>query len=118
MHTFTAISLHPQRSSDFSQLQPQKCTMSPGAEVTHLCQVKARRQCGNMTQYHRPVLLWSWSHCCGAVLEDMLWGFMGFEGKYIKANRARSSKSGLSFVLHGKLDHAVHELVIRMLPIW
>ncbi len=53
-----------------------------------------------------------------AVLEDMLWGFMGFEGKYIKANRARPSKGGVSFVLNGKLDHAVHELVVRMLPIW
>lgn len=48
----------------------------------------------------------------------MLWGFMGFEGKYIKANKGRSSKGGVSFVLQGKLDHAVHELVIRMLPIW
>lgn len=48
----------------------------------------------------------------------MLWGFMGFEGKYIKANRARSSKGGVSFVLKGKLDAAVHELVARMLPIW
>ncbi|KAL0053447.1 hypothetical protein WJX82_005855 [Trebouxia sp. C0006] len=51
------------------------------------------------------------------VLEDMLWGFMGFEGKYIKADRARSSKAGVSFVLKGKLDAAVHELVARMLPI-
>ena len=56
--------------------------------------------------------------CCVAVLEDMLWGFMGFEGKYIKADRARSSKGGVSFVLRGKLDAAVHELVARMLPIW
>ncbi len=56
--------------------------------------------------------------CYDAVLEDMLWGFMGFEGKYIKANRARSSKGGVSFVLKGKLDAAVHELVARMLPIW
>jgi len=55
---------------------------------------------------------------CVAVLEDMLWGFMGFEGKYIKADRARSSKGGVSFVLKGKLDAAVHELVARMLPIW
>ena len=53
-----------------------------------------------------------------AVLEDMLWGFMGFEGKYIRADRARSSKGGISFVLNGKLDHAIHELVMRMLPIW
>ena len=51
-------------------------------------------------------------------MEDMLWGFMGFEGKYIKADRARSSKGGVSFVLKGKLDAAVHELVARMLPIW
>jgi len=57
-------------------------------------------------------------NCYDAVLEDMLWGFMGFEGKYIKANRARSSKGGVSFVLKGKLDAAVHELVARMLPIW
>ena len=55
---------------------------------------------------------------CPAVLEDLLWGFMGFEGKYIKANRARSSKGSVSFHLEGKLDHAVHELVDRMLPIW
>ncbi|DBA91460.1 hypothetical protein WJX77_003506 [Trebouxia sp. C0004] len=51
------------------------------------------------------------------VLEDMLWGFMGFEGKYIKVNRARSSKGGVSFVMTGKLDAAVHELITRMLPI-
>ena len=57
-------------------------------------------------------------NCCVAVLEDMLWGFMGFEGKYIKADRARSSKGGVSFVSKGKLDAAVHELVARMLPIW
>ena len=43
---------------------------------------------------------------------------MGFEGKYIKANRARSSKGAVAFQLDGKLDHAVGELVIRMLPIW
>ena len=62
--------------------------------------------------YDQPV------NCCVVVLEDMLWGFMGFEGKYIKADRARSSKGGVSFVLRGKLDAAVHELVARMLPIW
>lgn len=43
---------------------------------------------------------------------------MGFEGKYIRADRARSSKGGISFVLNGKLDHTIHELVMRMLPIW
>ena len=55
--------------------------------------------------------------CC-AVLEDLLWGFMGYEGKYIRANRARSSRGCVTFQLNGKLDHAVHELVVRMLPIW
>ena len=56
--------------------------------------------------------------CGSAVLEDLLWGFMGFEGKYIRVNRARSSRGGVTFQLKGKLDHAVHELVVRMLPIW
>ncbi|KAL3137516.1 hypothetical protein ABBQ38_004802 [Trebouxia sp. C0009 RCD-2024] len=51
------------------------------------------------------------------VLEDLLWGFMGFEAKYIRANRERSSRGGVTFQLKGKLDHAVHELVVRMLPI-
>lgn len=55
--------------------------------------------------------------CC-AVLEDLLWGFMGFEGKYIRANRARSSRGSITFQLNGKLDPAVNELVLRMLPIW
>ena len=52
------------------------------------------------------------------MLEDLLWGFMGFEGKYVKAKRGRSSKGAIAFQLDGKLDHAVHELVVRMLPIW
>lgn len=51
------------------------------------------------------------------VLEDLLWGFMGFEGKYIRANRARSSRGCVTFQLQGKLDQAVQELVVRMLPI-
>ena len=55
--------------------------------------------------------------CC-AVLEDLLWGFMGFEGKYIRANRARSSRGSITFQLNGKLDSAVNELVLQMLPIW
>ena len=48
----------------------------------------------------------------------MLWAFMGFEGKYIRAKRGRSLKHGVSYVLNGRVEHALHELVNRMLPIW
>lgn len=53
-----------------------------------------------------------------AVLEDMLWAFMGFEGKYIKAKRGQSLKHGISYVLNGRVEHALHELINRLLPIW
>lgn len=53
-----------------------------------------------------------------AVLEDILWAFMGFEGKYIKIKRGRSLKQGVSYFLEGRVEHAMHELVNRMLPIW
>ena len=79
---------------------------------TNIANLSAKLDSTHAQQYDQLV------NCYAAVLEDMLWGFMGFEGKYIKADRARSSKAGVSFVLKGKLDAAVHELVARMLPIW
>lgn len=65
---------------------------------------------------------WSWHQTlhdvAAVVMEDMLWAFMGFEGKYIRIHRNHSLKHGLSYFLEGRVEHALHELVTRMLPIW
>ena len=56
-------------------------------------------------------------HSVVAVLEDLLWGFMGFEGKNIRLNRSRPPKTGGSFAINGKLDPSAQDLVMKMLPI-
>ena len=53
-----------------------------------------------------------------AVMEDMLWAFMGFQGKHIRLKPGSQGKQAISYALNGTVEPALHELVNRMLPIW
>ena len=59
---------------------------------------------------------------CSAVLEDVLYAFMGWEGKYIKlaqhTGAVAAPSPGVCFAVEGQLDSSMHELLKRMLPIW
>eukprot|EP00891_Asterochloris_glomerata_P004229 jgi/Astpho2/4229/Aster-05189 len=55
------------------------------------------------------------------VLEDVLYAFMGWEGKYIKlaqhTGAVATPSPGGCFAVEGQLDSSMHELLKRMLPI-
>lgn len=54
-----------------------------------------------------------------AVLDDLLYAFMGLDGKYVRATRVDQQDGvHISFSLETKADPSLQEIATRMLPIW
>lgn len=54
-----------------------------------------------------------------AVMDDLLYAFMGLDGKYARARRVDEPDGAhICFVLEAKADPSLQELATRMLPIW
>ena len=54
-----------------------------------------------------------------AVLDDLLFAFMGLDGKYVRATKvAQPDGVHVSFSLHTSANPALKELSTRMLAIW
>jgi hypothetical protein len=53
------------------------------------------------------------------VLDDLLYAFMGLDGKYVRATRVdQPDGAHITFNLETRADSCLQELATRMLPIW
>lgn len=53
------------------------------------------------------------------VMDDLLYAFMGLDGKYARAKRVdQADGAHIIFALEARADPSLQELATRMLPIW
>ena len=58
---------------------------------------------------------------CAAVVNDLLFALTGLDAKYVQARLVPGSGAGgraLTFVVAGRFDPSLQDLVSRMLPFW
>lgn len=52
-------------------------------------------------------------------MDDLLYAFMGLDGRYARAKRVdQSDGAHITFMLEARADPSLQELATRMLPIW
>ena len=119
------VSLELSKSTSVSTLQDSICCycISHTPSYCNACGLRVfsaiRTQMGHQAFALPELLMHHLRTVCSAVVDDLLFAFMGLDGKYMRASKVvQPDGVHISYRLHTQANPALRELSTRMLALW